>query len=128
MDELLYKKYDFKTDLNTDFKSDLKTEEVKKEPQLTDKEKLTLDSIPRCPECNLIASIKLSYKGGKPNIIYYCENKHEGNMSLEDYLKKANTHSLIKENVQSVLRTKMKQKVIIHFVVNAKNSYVMLAH
>lgn len=97
MDELNFKKYDFKSDYKTDFKTDLKTEEPKKEPELTDKEKLTLDSIPRCPECNLIASIKLSYKGGKPSIIYYCENKHDGTISLEEYLQKASSHSLIKE-------------------------------
>ena len=27
-----------------------------------------LDNIPRCPECNLISSLKLYYKEGKPII------------------------------------------------------------
>ena len=110
MDELNLKKYDFKTDFKTDIKTDNKTEENKKEPELTDKEKLTLDSIPRCPECNLIASLKLSYKGGKPNIIFYCENKHDGNISLEEYLQKANTHSLIKEKCAECFKAQNETK------------------
>ena len=36
----------------------------------------SLDNIPRCLECNLISSLKLYYKEGKPIINYFCENNH----------------------------------------------------
>ena len=37
-----------------------------------------LDNITSCLECNLISSLKLNYKEGKPIINYYCENNHKG--------------------------------------------------
>ena len=40
-----------------------------------------VDNIPRCIECNLISSLKLNYKEGKPLINYYCENNHKGDIS-----------------------------------------------
>ena len=30
---------------------------------------INLDNVPRCPNCNLISSLKLNYKEGKPIII-----------------------------------------------------------
>ena len=43
---------------------------------------LSLNNITRCPDCNLISSLKLNYKEGKPIINYYCENYHNGNMNI----------------------------------------------
>ena len=66
---------------------------------LIDKDKPTLqilDNIPRCPECNLISSLNLNYKEGKPIINYFCENNHKGDISLDEYIQKYNTHSLLK--------------------------------
>ena len=60
----------------------------------------SLDNIPRCPECNLIASLKLNYKEGKPNINFFCENNNKGDISLDEYMKKYNTHSLVKQKCE----------------------------
>ena len=60
----------------------------------------TLDNIPRCLECNLISSLKLSYKENKPIITYSCENNHNGNIPLEEYLQKYNNHSLLKQKCE----------------------------
>ena len=49
-----------------------------------------LDDIPRCPDCNLICSLKLNYIEGNPMIEYECENNHKGNISLKEYLNKCN--------------------------------------
>ena len=60
----------------------------------------TLDNIPRCLECNLISSLKLSYKENKPIITYSCENNHNGDIPLEEYLQKYNNHSLLKQKCE----------------------------
>ena len=60
----------------------------------------SLDNIPRCPECNLIASLKLNYYEGKPIINYFCENNHKGDISLEEYMKKYNNYSLLKQKCE----------------------------
>jgi len=60
---------------------------------------ISFDNITRCPECNLISSLKLYYKG-KPFIDYYCENNHKGKILLEEYMKKYNNYSLLKEKCQ----------------------------
>ena len=51
------------------------------------KEDNNLDIIPRCLKCNLISSLKLYYKEGKPIINYCCENNHKGDISLDIYEK-----------------------------------------
>ncbi len=51
----------------------------------------------RCPNCNLICSLKLNYNEGKYFIDYKCENNHEGNISLKEYLMKYNKYCLTKE-------------------------------
>ena len=56
-----------------------------------------LDNIPRCPKCNLICSLNLYYKEGKPIIKYLCENNHKGAIPLEEYMKQYNKHSLSKQ-------------------------------
>ncbi len=58
---------------------------------------LSENDIARCPECNLICSLKLNYKEGKPIIDYECENQHKGNILLEEYLNNFNKFSLSKE-------------------------------
>ena len=59
---------------------------------------INLDNVPRCPNCNLISSLKLNYKEGKPIINFCCENNHKGEISLEEYLKKYNAYSLTKQD------------------------------
>ena len=56
----------------------------------------SIDNIPRCPECNLISSLKLYYQEGKPKINYLCENNHKRDLFLDEYMNKYNNHSLIK--------------------------------
>ena len=56
-----------------------------------------LDNTSRCPECNLISSLNIYYKKDKPMINYSCENNHKGDISLEEYMKKYNNHSLVKQ-------------------------------
>ena len=48
---------------------------------------MNYDNITRCPDCNLISSLNLYYKEGKPCINYYCENNHNGKILLEEKLK-----------------------------------------
>ena len=57
----------------------------------------TIDNIPRCIDCNLVAELKLKYKEGKPMINYSCENKHKGEISLEEYHQKCFKFSLSKQ-------------------------------
>ena len=59
-----------------------------------------LDNITRCLDCNIICSLKLHYKEGKPIINYFCENNHKGDISLEEYLQKYNNHSLSKKKYE----------------------------
>ena len=66
-----------------------------KEPTFND-----IDNITRCPECNLISSLKLYYKEGKPIINYYCENNHKGDIYLEEYMNKYNNNSLLKQKCE----------------------------
>jgi len=61
---------------------------------------MNFDNITRCPDCNLISSLKFYYKEGKPNINYCCENNHNGDILLDNYIKKYNDHSLLKEKCQ----------------------------
>jgi WD40 repeat protein len=58
------------------------------------------NEIPRCPECNLVPAIKLFYKEELPYINYECENNHNGNLLLEDYIKKYNNYSIYKEKCE----------------------------
>ena len=67
-----------------------------------------LDNITRCPECNLIASLKLYYKNTKPIINYFCENNHKGNMPLEEYMKVYNNHSLLKQKCEECNKNEVK--------------------
>ena len=59
-----------------------------------------IDKIPRCVECNLISSLKLYYKEGKPMIYYCCENNHKSDIPLEEYLNKYNNYSLLKQKCE----------------------------
>ena len=72
----------------------------KEENSKNKKEYYNIDNIPRCPECNLISSLKLKYKEGKPIINYMCENNHKGDINLEEYLQKYNSHSLLKQKCE----------------------------
>ena len=69
-----------------------------------------IDNITRCPECNLISSLKLFYQGGKPIINYFCENNHKGDISLDEYLQKYNSHSLTKQKCEECNKTQKEVK------------------
>ena len=74
---------------------------MEKDNNITEKKQyFNIDNIPRCPECKLIASYKLHYKEGKPIINYFCENNHNGDMPLDDYMQKYNNHSLLKQKCE----------------------------
>ena len=62
--------------------------------------KMNFGNITRCPDCNLIASLKFYYKKGKPFINYSCENNHSEDILLDEYIKIYNNHSLLKEKCQ----------------------------
>ena len=75
---------------------------LKKDISVNDEEyslkDFNLSDIPRCIKCNLICSLKLDYIGNfEPMIIYECENGHFGNISLEEYMKRYNKFSIMKE-------------------------------
>ena len=78
-----------------------------KEEVTSDKINISLENIPRCLDCNLICSLKLCYKEGKPIINYYCENNHNGEICLEEYINK---------------------KMIIFIVVNVISFYALDAY
>ncbi len=59
--------------------------------------KLSPDDITRCPNCNLIPSLKLFYQNNQPTINFHCENHHNENILLNDYLNIYNKYSLLKE-------------------------------
>ena len=59
-----------------------------------------MDNIPRCIECNLIHLLNLNNNDGKPMITSECENNHNGNISLEEYLQKYNNYSLLKQKCE----------------------------
>ena len=60
----------------------------------------SLDNIPRCPECNLIASLKLNYNEGKPLVNYFCENNHNGDISLDEYMNIYNNYSFLNQKCE----------------------------
>ena len=64
------------------------------------KSKFTLEHIPRCPECNLICSLHLYQDSNIPTLLYFCENKHKGNIPLNKYIKTYKQHSLTKEKCE----------------------------
>ena len=61
---------------------------------------IDIDCIPRCPECNLISSLKLNYNGENSNIIYECENGHKGDILLKEYSSNYNKYSLSKQKCE----------------------------
>ena len=55
------------------------------------------DNIPRCPNCNLISLLQFLYQNNQPIINFQCENNHQGNILLKDYINIYNKYSLCKE-------------------------------
>ena len=76
---------------------------------------MNYDNITRCPECNSISSLNLYYNEGKPGINYYCENNHNGKILLEEYIKKYNNYSLLKEKCQECSKNQNEVKVDYSF-------------
>ena len=101
--------------------------DMTKNEQTQNNNNINYDNITRCPDCNLISSLNLFYKEGKPSINYYCENNHKGNILLEEYMKKYNNFSLLKEKCQDCNKIKMKLKEIIFIALNVINFYVIYA-
>ena len=60
-------------------------------------DKFNLYKISRCPNCHLICSLKLFYQNNLHFINFKCENNHNGNISLKDYINESNKYSLQKE-------------------------------
>ena len=88
-----------------------------------------LDNIPRCLECNLISSLKLYYKEGKPLINYSCENNHKGDVPLDEYMQKYNIYSLSKQKCEEC--NKNQNEIKGDFFYCSKciiNFYVIYAH
>ena len=75
--------------------------------------KLTIDDISRCPDCNLICSLQLNYKEQIHFINYECENNHNGTILLKDYLLKYNKFELSKEKCS--ICNKNKKEIIGDF-------------
>jgi len=80
--------------------------------------KLTQDNIPRCPNCNLICSLKLKIDKGKSNINYECENGHQGIINLKEYLNIYNKYSLFNEKCIECGKTKKKIKEDFYYCSN----------
>jgi lysyl-tRNA synthetase class I len=50
--------------------------------------KFSLENISRCPKCNLICTLQLDQKDNESIVLYNCENNHNGEISLNEYLRK----------------------------------------
>ena len=48
----------------------------------------SLENISRCPKCNLICTLQLDHKDNESIVLYNCENNHNGEISLNEYLRK----------------------------------------
>ena len=79
-----------------------------------------LDKIPRCLECNIISSLNLYYKEGKPMINYFCENNHKGDISLEEYMNKYNNHSLLKQKCEECNKNQNEVTGVFFYCSNCK--------
>ena len=66
------------------------------------------NDIPRCPNCNLICSLKLNYNEGI--IQYKCENNHFGDLSVDDYMKLYNKYSILKEKCSNCRKNQNESK------------------
>ena len=75
--------------------------EESKNISINGQSQICLDNITRCPECNLISSLKSFYKEGKPIIHYFCENNHKGDIYLDEYIIKYNSNSLLKQKCEA---------------------------
>ena len=91
----------------------------------TDDKDISLKNITRCPECNLIISLSIYYKEITLYVIYYCENNHKGEISLEQYLQMYNNYSLTKEKCLKCNTIQSEVNAIFLFVANVINSYVI---
>ena len=73
------------------------------------------DDIPRCLNCNLIASLKLIYIKNKPIIFYSCQNNHKGKINLKDYMNNYNKFSLLKEKCYKCGKTQKEIKGFFYY-------------
>ena len=57
-------------------------------------------NISKCPKCNLMCSFNLFYQDNLPFINFKCENNHDGNILLKDYINKQNKYSSLKQKCE----------------------------
>ena len=82
----------------------------KKNNKETQKNDLSQNDITRCPNCNLICSLRLKYK--KDQLIeFICENGHNGNIILKDYMNQYNKFSLSNEKCKECGKTQNEIKI-----------------
>ena len=72
---------------------------------------LTQDDILRCPNCNLICFLYLKYKKEQPIIEFKCENGHNGDILLINYMKDYNKFSLSQEKCKECGKNQNEIKV-----------------
>ena len=60
----------------------------------------TKNEILRCPNCNLICSLKIEFKKDGPIINYECENGHNGSILLKDFKIEYNKFSFLKQKCE----------------------------
>ncbi len=68
-----------------------------------------IDKMPRCINCNLICCLNLKIIEGKLIINYHCENEHEGEIILKDYLIDCSKYSITKEICNKCQKTQKKK-------------------
>ena len=62
--------------------------------------KFSPNDIPRCPNCNIICSLKLYYENTQPFISFQCENNHKGFILLKEYMKIYKKNSIFNKNCE----------------------------
>jgi WD40 repeat protein len=93
--------------------------------------KFSPDNFPRCPNCNLISSLKLYYNEGEPIINYQCERGHQGFILLRDYLMKYNKFALSKEKCKECGKTQKELKGNFFFCLKCSKficSFCQISH
>ena len=81
------------------------------------------DKMPRCINCNLICCLNLKIIEGKLIINYHCENEHEGEIILKDYLIDCSKYSITKEICNKCKKTQKKNDSNFFYCSNCSKFY-----